>query len=336
MRLTRRFNPFVRQVTVQIKGPDLEEFINLCVSRGVRLWDAERPGSRMLIVRMDPESFKRLRSFDQRSKWEVRIVERHGGGFLIANLLRRRSFLLGGIGAAIVWYVLSMYVWFVAVEGMERVDRELILALASEAGVAPGTLLSTIDSDHVQRTLLLGLDDLVWAGIELRGTHAVIKVAERRVPDEVSQGPGHVVAIRDGVIERVSVLAGSAVVGPGDTVRAGQILISGLLEPGSDEFLQKTGQGELPYIRAAGSVHAVVWHESTAEVVTQNIGVAAAREQAIGIAVALAQDWVESTNAEPTGEPVIEVEESPETGTVHVRVLIQAVQEIGGFQAVVP
>lgn len=332
----RRFRPAARRLVVQVRGTDLEAFINGCVQLGLRLWGVERPGRDLLIVRMDADGFARLRRLRNRAGWEIRIVERRGGGFLLRRLLRRRAFLWGGLAAACLAYFLSLHIWFVRVEGTERVDPQAVLELAREAGLAPGVRRAGVDADEVQRTLLIGLEDLVWAGLELRGTRAVITVAERRLPEEADQGPGHIVAARDGVVERIAVVAGTPDVAEGDTVRAGQVLISGLLPPGTPEFSERVAQGEAPYVRAQGSVRAVVWYEAVAQARIAGAGVEEARRSAALVAAALAQEAARAGGAEPAGEPAVEIETDESAGTVRARALVQAIQEIGVFEAVIP
>lgn len=334
MRRRGGFSPWTRAVTVQVKGGELEQFLNACLRKGIDLFSVDRPADHMLIVRLGARDFPRLRTIGGRRAWQMRIVQRHGGGFILTRLVRRPSFVLGGLLALIAWYVLSSYIWFVDVQGLERLPKAAVLEVARAAGVVRGVPVSSLDADHVQRQLLLSLDDLVWAALEVRGTQAVIHVAERRVPDMAAQGPGHIVAAVDGVIERISVLSGAAVVEPGETVRKGQLLISGQLPPGSEEFDAKIARGELPYVRAVGSVTAVVWHETSAEAVIDVGGVDQAAATARDVALALAREWLTENRAEAVGDPVVTVEEIEALGVVKVTLLVQAVREIGAFQPV--
>lgn len=335
MRAHRR-HPFAKHLVVQVRGPHLERFINACVTKGLRLWGVQRLSHEVLIVRMDAPSFRTLRHIDRRAHWEIRIVERFGGGFLLGRLLRRRAFFWGGVVAALVGYVLSLHIWFVTVEGTERVREKDVVAVAATAGLTPGALKSSIDAQQIQRALLLELHDLVWAGVEVRGTRAVITVSERRLPDQGLQGPGHIVASRDGIVERISVLAGTPVVEAGETVRAGQVLISGLLTPGSPEFAERIERGEAPYLKAEGSVRALVWHEAHAEAAVEEGAAREAERHAVDVALTLADESLAKAGAQPIGAPVVEVETVDAAGIIRVRVLVQAVQEIGVYEAVVP
>lgn len=329
-------NVFVSYVVVQVKGPQLEHFLNACRHHGFRLWDVERIGPGHLIACTDPETFRRMRFLGRRGGWQLRIVAKQGGGFFISRLRRRSAFLFGSLAALVIWYVLSVHVWFVHVEGNEVVTAAEVLAVARQAGLGVGVHKDAVEVEHVQRQLLLHVDQLVWAGIEVRGTRALIRVAERRQADEFVQGPGNIVAARDGVVDRITVFEGVPVVEPGDTVRAGQVLISGLLPPGSPEFNAKVAAGEIPYIRAAGIVHAMVWHETSATVAVDEGSVDVARSRAVDVAWALALDWLAAARAEQLGEPLIEIDTETDPQHVTARVVIQAIQDIATFEAVVP
>lgn len=326
-------HPFSSYVVVQVKGPRLESFLNRCAEEGLYLWSTSRPASNMLITHMEPSTFRRARRIAHEQGWRLRVIERIGIAFFLHRFLRRKSFVAGGLCAILIWYVLSLHVWFIGVEGVERVDSADVLALAADAGLAPGTLRSQLDRELVQRTILIGHEDLVWAGVEVRGTRVTIRVAERRLADDNKLGrPGHIVAARDGVIERISVLEGHAVIELGMTVRKGEVLISGLLEPGSQEFIEKREAGEIPYIRADGFVLARVWYEAIIEVKPE---VAETAEQARYRAETLALEQIEAQLAEDMArqieDPLVESIWDEEMELWWTRALVEAEVDIGQF-----
>lgn len=286
----------------------------------------------MLITHMGAQAFRRARRIAREQDWELRIVERSGIAFFIHRLFRRKSFVAGGFCAMIIWYALSLHVWFIGVEGVDRVEAEEVLALAGDAGLAPGALRSRLDRELVQRMLLIGMDDLVWAGVEVRGTRALIRVAERRLIDTQMGRPGHIVAARDGIIERISVIEGHAVVEPGMTVRKGEVLITGLLEPGSQAFLDKLEAEELPYIRADGLVLARVWYETIVEVKPEATeSREQARHRAESLAMIQVKAQLETATATQVGEPLFETIWDEGLELWWVRVLLEGEADIGQF-----
>lgn len=323
-------------ITVQIEGPHLEQFMNGCFEHGIHIWSVERPTANMLIVRMHPRDFSGLRHIQKRKQWDIRIIDRYGPVFAFRRLARRQLFAITALIVVGVWYALSAHIWFIHVTGTDDVKPETVLAVAKEAGLVQGARKKEIDRDELQRWLLIHLDELVWAGIEIRGTKATIHIAERTVADDDMYGPGHIVSSHDAVIERVSVARGQSVVTVGDTVRQGQIVISGMLEPGTEQFLEKTSDGQPPYIRADGTVDGIVWHRVTAEVRVDGRNIREATEEAALLAQELLHTALDEAEATIDGTPQIMTEFHENTGIVEVQAAVQAKQNVARFEPVLP
>lgn len=320
-------------VTVQVKGPHLEEFINRCSAAGIHLWKTERPTPGMLIVNMRARAFRAVRHIARARGWELRVIERYGAAFLFRSLLRRRAFVGGAVLALVTWYALSLFVWFVEVEGTDRVPPDVVRQAAAEAGLTMGSFIRGLDRGRIETNILLAVDELIWAAVEVRGTQAMIRVAERRPLDPgIMPGPGHMIAAWDGVVTRISVLNGTAVVEEGAIVMKGDLLISGLLEPGSDEYRQRVEAGEVPMLHAGGSVWANVWREAIVEVKpSDDVSEAAARQMALELARAQVEEWLDEVEGRPLGEPTLEVVWNEESQAWQGRALIGAELDIAQF-----
>ncbi len=237
-------------VRIRVTGPAVERFVNLAVSRGHRLWQTRRSG-RSLEANVEARSFRRLRRAARRTRSRVRILERHGLPFLLARTRRRPFLVLGAAVCLVALYAFSLVIWVVDVEGTAELDPELILEVAASLGLRPGVLRGSVNPREVERGLILAVNGLSWAAVELHGATALIRVIEK-VPLEkpvVPAPPADIVAAKDGVIQSLIVLAGQPVVKEGDTVKAGQVLISG----GTDTV-------------ARGIAKSRVWYQAYAEV----------------------------------------------------------------------
>ena len=118
-------------------------------------------------------------------------------------------------------------------EGNERVPARLILERAEECGVCFGAPIRELRSEQVKNHLLWALPELKWAGVNVNGCNAVITVAERqRVEEPEAEGPGDIVAAMDAMVTDILPQTGTALVSPGQAVRAGDVLISGATDLG--------------------------------------------------------------------------------------------------------
>ncbi len=178
-------------------------------------------------------------------------------GFIFRNRKRLGTALGLAIAILCIFYS-SGRVWDVRVTNADGIDAEGTLSLLEELGLQEGAKWRRIDLDKLEARFLAVSRDVAWININRRGTVAYVTVKEKTNYDEDVDGLGYcnIVAARDGVIEEITVKRGHAVVKPGDVVKAGDLLISGVI-PG------ELGGG---FLRAEGTVVARVFDTYSAEV----------------------------------------------------------------------
>lgn len=122
---------------------------------------------------------------------------------------------------------------FFRVEGNGEVPARRILEEAKVCGLYFGASRRELRSEQVKNHLLYAIPELRWAGVNTDGCIATITVAERDGGEvEEEDVPGDIVAVADGVITEVFPQSGTALVSPGQAVKEGQILISGMTDLG--------------------------------------------------------------------------------------------------------
>ena len=164
----------------------------------------------------------------------LRFGLKKGLYWLFRKSLKRPLLLSGGIVFLFLMLWLPTRVFFVQVEGNDAVPAGRILDEAERCGIWFGSSRRQVRSEQVKNALLEALPELRWAGVNTIGCTAVISVKEKPEREEELQKAGvtGMEAVRDGHILTCTVTKGTALVKPGDTVRAGQLLISGYTDCG--------------------------------------------------------------------------------------------------------
>ena len=179
---------------------------------------------------------------------------------LPGGILRQRSYIIPFIAfilSLILAYLLSSVVWDVRIEADDGIDTNEIREMLSEVGVGVGSSLEDIDIERAENALLLECEDLAWVQINRRGTVLTVKTRGKMsgAPStDILPFCSNIVAEKDGVIEEITVMRGVAAVRPGDTVRAGDILISGIV----------SNESGVHFVRAEGTVIAYTQDSVTA------------------------------------------------------------------------
>lgn len=164
---------------------------------------------------------------------ELRVISVCGLPHLWRRYKYRFGLWLGLVLAVAVLAWGSGVLWQVRVEGNEEMSDGEVCALLSEYGVRVGADISEIDLDTVRALIERDSDKVAWLAINVRGTVAEVQVREERAPDatEAAEGDGvNLVADKDALIIGYELTAGEMIAPVGSTVRAGELLVSGLLE----------------------------------------------------------------------------------------------------------
>ncbi len=127
--------------------------------------------------------------------------------------------------------VCSNVVWDVRVEGASENNVPEILSELKSAGLGTGDIWSKINKNEVENKFLSISENAAWVNINRRGTVAYVKVIDKISYEEEKKPTGYanIVATSDAIIEEITVTKGVAAVKKGDSVKKGDILISGIL-----------------------------------------------------------------------------------------------------------
>lgn len=261
MFLIRLWHYLKGYVIIIVNGRSVETFINICTRRQILLWDMERVDQSSVRMKMSIRGFKNARSAARKSRCRVRIRGKKGLPFLLGKYKKRKGFILGLIVFALLIYLMTSIVWSIDITGNYHVKADVLMEQMNEIGIFRGASKRTLDPKYLADILRLKNKELSWVGVEIKGTRLLITVKEGvETPNIIPlEQPCNVVAKNDGIIISIIAKNGLASVKEGDTVKRGQVLISGSLESLYPEFGSKQ-------VHAMGEVMARTWYEIKKEV----------------------------------------------------------------------
>lgn len=247
-------------VVIRVEGLSLEKFINLSVSTGVHLWRIRRIHHTALTACVSIAGFHRLHAVTRKLHCRVRIVEKRGLPFTAHRVRNRKMLVYGMVLFVALLFGFSSFIWTVDVEGTERVPAERIVEELAGIGVRPGVFKAGLDILAIENRMLINLPELSWLSLEIRGSRAIVRVAESVPPPRIIDKsiPANLIAKKDGIVHRMIVLEGEAVVKIGQTVQSGQLLVSGVID-----HPDTTG---IRYVHSMGQILARTWYEGQSAV----------------------------------------------------------------------
>ncbi len=219
---------FGGRVRAEVKGSQLERFINDCHRHRIRMTKLKRIDENRLQFTVPARAFRKLRQPAFRSGSKVHILKKSGLFMAIRPYRKRWGIVIGLMLFLFLVYYCSGYIWSIKVLGCETVSATQIAQDLQKMGLVVGAPRK-LDVNKIENQYLIGNDKLKWMSINIRGTTAYVEVREQGIPPKmVEQGtPTNIYAQRDGVILSVDAYAGSPCVTAGQPVMAGDLLVTG-------------------------------------------------------------------------------------------------------------
>ena len=234
-------------IKISVEGFFVERFINLCLYEKVEIWDIERVNDGVIYVKIYPYSYEKVNDIVTKTKCKLEIIEKNGVPFVIKRYRHRKIFAILTAAVVTAITITNLFVWQVDIIGEFSIPIEEIKELLNEENIKVGVLKKDIDIDVCKLNISLKRDDIAWLGISIKGTKVTVEIVEKTLAEEDKyQGTvGNIISDKEGIVEKIYVAEGTAMVKKGEIVDKGSLLISGLVN---------SELSESRYVRASGEV----------------------------------------------------------------------------------
>lgn len=246
-------------VDIVIEGYYIEQFINICNTRQINLWNIKKENSIKVFASIYIKDFKKLKQICKKTKCKIKIQSKKGLPFVVKKYKKRKFFFIFLLLIILTIILLSNFIWNIEIEGETDIPKEEILELVKSEGLEIGKRKGAVDTKAVINKIRLERDDISWVGIEIDGTNAIIKLVKADEKPEIINDDEYcnIVADKNAMILKVSAQNGTPLVKEGDIVTNGDIVVAGWMEG------KYTGK---QYVHAQAEVQAKVWYTTTEKV----------------------------------------------------------------------
>lgn len=239
-------------LTLEFSGDIVESMLNLCARNGISIWNAKRIKGKIRCC-MTIREYRLLPSVARGSGIRMHIRRKYGLPFIAARYKKRIGLFVGAAVFFLFLQVMSCFIWTVEVTGNVSVPTEEIIAACEEIGICEGVPKKSINPQNHKQRLLLKLDKLAWASLNIEGSRLTVNVTEVKKKESNSTEPTNLKARADGVIKKIDITSGNCVVKVGQLVHKGDLLVSGVVETADTTR----------FVRSQGSVIAETEREIT-------------------------------------------------------------------------
>ena len=173
------------------------------------------------------------------------------------RLKSKKTLLIGVVLFLGILYGLSTYVWGIEIKTGDNVSPYEIRQDLKKIGIKPGMRKKDIDVYTLETKLEEINKDILWLRIRIEGSTLKVLIEEKvNPPKQEEVAVGDCTAEMGGEIKRIYVTSGTAMVTPGDFVKEGDVLITGIQGKEGGEY----------NVEAKGTVIANTFYERAMEV----------------------------------------------------------------------
>lgn len=264
MLLIRLWNYFRGYVIIKITGEYTERLLNQAALKGIYLWDIKRLDGKTLTAGANARDFFRLSRLTRKTHCRIFILHRMGIFFMLNRLRRRKVLLAGAVLFIASIYFLSSFIWSIDVIAQDPEIKKAVESDLRRWGLKEGVFKYNLDKKYYMNKILQQHKEIAWGEIRIKGSRLVVELVKKKMPPELEENsPCDIIASKDGIIEEIIPLKGEALVKPGDTVSAGDILITGrvLIKSARKEDAERQNQSDMLLVHARGIVKARTWYQ---------------------------------------------------------------------------
>src|SRR5699024_1622502 len=131
--------------------------------------------------------------------------------------------------------------------------------------VYPGAFRTArVPVEAMESNIMETLPELLYISVKKRGTIYTVEAVEKKQETlEPKPGPRHLIAAKNGIIQKMLIKDGQAVVAVNDFVKKGDLLVSGqiITEENIDEADGDDEDAHTVLVASEGDVYANTWYE---------------------------------------------------------------------------
>ena len=220
------------RVTVQETEGTGEEVLNYLLTEGIAYWAVCRDAEGALSLSLERKDCKKLSSYlDKNARKVYYSIKNLGFPALCRRYRRRPGIAVGAVLFCLMLWLSSRFLWAVEIVG-EVGEPAALRALLAEEGCVIGRYIPTLDCYELSSALQMKLPDIAWVSVNILGNTAYVELHEEDLRGDILslETPSNLIATADGVIDHFTVYSGKPVVKVGDNVRAGDLLVSGVVD----------------------------------------------------------------------------------------------------------
>lgn len=254
-------------IRCRLEGQHLVEFIQYCKQYHIQLWDISYLSNRQAEMTLYMMELKKVRPVIEQLQLEFLIVSQQGFFVHLSSLWQKKEKIVSLFCAGVFLFLLSNTVWQVQIKQVPTHLEHDINEQLIDLGIYPGALqIKNLPVATIEAKVMENLPNLLYISVKKHGTIYTIDAIEKiEEKTKKAKKPGNLIAQKSGIIQKMLIKEGQAVVNVNDFVKKGDLLVSGSMneEKIDSEEAEKDKAKKHKPVASEGTVYANTWYEMT-------------------------------------------------------------------------
>lgn len=211
---------------IEIKKSELKTFSDRLFEKNIVLYGIKKKGN-FVTVSIDSKDEKSVFAILKELCYNYKIIEKKGLGNIFSKFAKRLGIAVGTIFSILLYCLFSNVLIDIRFVGEASEHRQEVVAVLKELGIKKGMFTFFLDIEKIENAVTK-VDGISFGQAQLKGSVLFIggqtQLKEPDTEDAADYSP--VVALCDGIVTRIVVQSGTALVEQGQTVKAGDTLIA--------------------------------------------------------------------------------------------------------------
>ena len=214
--------------TYQIDGLNLDRFINHLALQGITLYSVKKITNKRLIVSVNYLDSKKFFAIAKSLCYNIKKVKSSGRDFFLIRLYKRIGLILGAVVFLLAVLSFNDLVLSVDFVGSGSAYKREVQEILSKKSIGEFSRFSNIDLRALEDQILSESNSFSFVSCKKQGSRLVIELILSDGTDNALSGNVEKMNAKTfGVVERIKVYRGTALVSEGDYVEIGDLLVSG-------------------------------------------------------------------------------------------------------------
>lgn len=231
---------FLGSFTIVLRAEDFKRFFSICTYHGIvfsklHITDLEKENCQECTCRIRCDRYLKLQEIAQKTNVEIEILHKQGLPFWLAKIKLHIWFFAGAVMVLFLLISLSQRIWDIRFDGNCYYGNEKLERFLTEIHINSGMKTNEVDCAGLSAQIRENFPRVTWASAEIDGCKLIIHIKENELLEpeietkieNSEQDAYDLIAEKDGMIEQIFVRNGISQVEVGQSVKKGEILISG-------------------------------------------------------------------------------------------------------------